>query len=164
MIIVLALVSCGYGLAGQGDRLPIHISTLAIPAFDNQTTWMRAGQQLTSAVMREFIQRTRYLVVGGEEGADAVLRGTVLGIRTVPVIFDPSTGRASTVQVELRLKVELRDLHEDKVLFTRSDYVFREEYEITGDLNSFFDERNPLLNRIAREFASTLVSAILENF
>lgn len=125
---------------------------------------MGVEQRLTEAVMREFIRRSRFDVVGREEGADAVLRGTVSSVRTLPVIFDPDTGRASAVQVELKLSVELVDLRDNSVLFTRPDYVFREDYEITSDLESFFEERSPALGRLARDFASTLVSAILENF
>lgn len=166
-ILLLSLIgsaACGYRVAGQGTQLPLHVKVLAIPAFENQTNWRGAGQRLTSAVMREFIRRSKYDVVGAADGADAVLEGKVVSVRTVPVIFDPATGRASAVQIELRLRVELRDLRDKSVLFQRDDYVFREDYEITSDLESFFEERNPALGRLARDFAQTLVSAILENF
>ena len=160
----LVTASCGYRVAGQGNHLPEHLRLLAVPAFENQTMLMGVEQRLTEAVMREFIRRSRFDVVGREGGADAVLRGTVVSVRTLPVIFDPDTGRASAVQVELKLSVELVDLRDNTVLFTRPDYVFREDYEITSDLESFFEERSPALGRLARDFATTLVSAILENF
>ncbi len=156
--------SCGYRVAGQGSHLPAGIKVLAIPAFENKTSWLGAEQRLTSAVMREFIRRSRYDIVGDEAGADAVLRGIVKSVRTLPVIFDPATGRASAVQIELRISVELVDLHDKQVLYARPDYVFREEYEIRGDLESFFEERTPALDRLARDFGATLVSAVLENF
>ena len=68
------------------------------------------------------------------------------------------------VQVTVRLSVELRDRRTKKLLFSNSEYTFREQYEITSDLDSFFEERNPALQRLGRDFAATLVSAILENF
>jgi hypothetical protein len=155
---------CGYRVAGRGSTLPPDLNVIAVPAFENRTTWMRLEQRLTAAVMQEFIHRTRYRVVGSEEAADAVLRGTVLEAHTAPVIFDPGTGRASVVQVTVRLSVEFRDKRTKELLFTSSNYVFREQYEIASDLDSFFEERNPALDRLARDFAATLVSAILENF
>ena len=158
------LASCGYRVGGRGDKLPPHVQVLGVPAFENGTNWMGAGQRLTGAVVRELIRRTSLDVVGGSDGADAVLEGRVLGVRSLPAVFDPQTGRASVVQIELRIKVELRDLRESKVLFARPDYVFREEYEISSDLESFFEERNPALGRLAEEFAATLVSAVLEDF
>lgn len=160
----LASLSCGYRLAGQGNRLPASLKVIAVPAFENQTPWMRLEQRLTAAVMQEFIHRTRYQVVGSEKGADAVLAGKVLTAATAPVIFDPATGRASAVAVSVTLAVEFRDLHTKQVLYANSNYVFREQYEITGDLDSFFEERDPALERLARDFAASLVSAILEGF
>lgn len=167
--IALSAVSCGYRLAGQANRLPADLKVIAIPAFENRTTLMRLGQRLTSAVMEEFIQRTNYRVVGtpgsGQEaGADAVLRGTVLTARSTPLIFDASTGRASAVQITITIQVELRHLRRQQVLFSNPRYIFREQYEVSSDLDSFFDERNPALERLARDFAATLVTAVLENF
>jgi hypothetical protein len=167
--IALSAVSCGYRLAGQANRLPADLKVIAIPAFENRTTLMRLGQRLTSAVMEEFIQRTNYRVVGTpgsgrEAGADAVLRGTVLTARSTPLIFDASTGRASAVQITITIQVELRHLRRQQVLFSNPRYIFREQYEVSSDLDSFFDERNPALNRLARDFARTLVTAVLENF
>lgn len=163
-LLALAGVSCGYRVAGQGTRLAPELRILAIPAFENKTPWMRLEQRLTTAVMEEFIHRTHYRVVGVEEGADAVLRGTVKSATSAPVIFDPATGRASAVAVEVTLEVELRDLHTHKVLYANPNYLFREQYEISSDLDSFFEERDPALQRLARECAASLVSAVLENF
>lgn len=151
-------------MGGQASRLPTHVTVLAVPAFSNQTSWMRLEQQLTAAVMQEFIHRTRYQVVGTEAGADAVLLGTVLTATTAPMLFDPATGRASAVQVTVTMAVELRDLRDQQVLYANPNYVFQEQYEITGDLDSFFEERQPALARLARDFAATLVSAVLEHF
>lgn len=164
MATTLAASACGYRVAGRGSNLPQNLKVIAVPAFENRTTSMGLEQRLTDAVMREFIHRTHYRVVGVEEGADAALRGTVLTATTVPVLFDPATGRASAVLVTVTLSVEMRDLHTQQVLYTNSNYVFRDQYEITGDVNSFFEEREPALERLARDFGAALVSAVLENF
>ena len=56
------------------------------------------------------------------------------------------------------------DRQSQEVLYANPNYIFREQYEITGDVASFFEEREPALDRLARDFAATLVSAVLENF
>lgn len=160
----LPIAGCGYRVGGQGDLLPAHLRILAVPAFENHTSWMGAEQRLTDAVVRELIRRTNYDIVGNPDGADAVLTGKVLSSRSLPAVFDPATGRASVVQIELRIAVVLRDLRENIDLFVRDDYVFREDYEISSDLDSFFEERNPALGRLSEEFAAALVSAMLEDF
>ncbi|MBI4467075.1 MAG: LptE family protein [Acidobacteria bacterium] len=158
------MTACGYRVGGQGASLPTEIKVIAVPAFENRTPWMRLEQRLTAAVMQEFIHRSRYRVVGKEQDADAVLRGAVTSATTTPVIFAPETGRASAVQVAVRVSVELRDRRTRATLYANRDFVFREQYEISSDLDSFFEERDPALDRLARDFAASLVSAVLENF
>ena len=60
------------------------------------------------------------------------------------------------------MRVRLTDRN-GKVLY-ESPYVFREEYQISGEVPSFFQEESPALDRMARDFSRTLVSNILEAF
>ena len=161
----MALVSgCGYRVAGRGLRMPANIKTIAVVAFENQTTRYRIEQRLTQAVVREFLARTGYRIVSDPAGADAVLRGQVTGIETAAVLFDASTGRATTMLVTVSLKVSLVEAAGQTTLYRNENFLFRQPYEISTDLSSFFEEQDPALGRLARDFAATLVSAILENF
>jgi hypothetical protein len=40
--------------------------------------------------------------------------------------------------------------------------VFEGEYELSDDPQSFFNEENPAVDRIAREFAQTIITTNLE--
>jgi hypothetical protein len=42
--------------------------------------------------------------------------------------------------------------------------VFRDEYQISSDVQSFFEEQDPALERMSRDFAAQLVSNVLETF
>jgi hypothetical protein len=42
--------------------------------------------------------------------------------------------------------------------------VFRDQYQLSNDLSTFFEEDTPTLQRMSRDFARTLVSNILEGF
>ncbi|MGH9804745.1 MAG: LPS assembly lipoprotein LptE [Candidatus Acidiferrales bacterium] len=164
LLVAASLAGCGYRMAGQASRLPPHVKVVAVLPFHNETTWMALEQRLTTAVMQEFIQRTRYQITSTEAGADAVLTGRVVSATTSAAVFDPATGRATAVQVTVEVAVELRDTASKQALYANPNYIFREQYEITGDLDSFFDERSTALERLARDFGATLVSAVLENF
>jgi hypothetical protein len=50
------------------------------------------------------------------------------------------------------------------VLYQNDNYVFRQPYEISTDVTSFFQEEGPALDRMSQDFASRLVADILENF
>jgi hypothetical protein len=49
-------------------------------------------------------------------------------------------------------------------LYQNPSYTFREQYQVTQDLSSFFEEDSPAFQRLAQSFARTLVSNVLEAF
>jgi len=160
----VSLTGCGYHVAGRGASLPKEIKTIAVVAFENKTTRHRIEQRLTEAVVREFLARTKYRIVAEESEADAVLRGEVISVESSAVLFDTATGRATTMLVTVRMNVRLAERPSGNVLYENNTFLFREEYEISTDVASFFEEQDPALDRLARDFAATLVAAILENF
>jgi hypothetical protein len=132
-------------------------------AFVNQTQTYKVEQTLTAAVVQEFSTRTSYRVVSQPDSADAVLRGTVLATSTTPLTYDSKTGRAASVLVIVSMSVSLAD-KQGKVLYQNPAYVFREQYQVSQELSSFFEEDSPAFDRLSREFARTLVSNVLEAF
>jgi len=155
---------CGYHVAGHGANLPSEWTTIAIPAFKNDTTRYRIEQRFTEATIREFITRTKYRVVQDTSSADAVLHGEVLSIDTTPVLFNATTGEVTTMLVTVHTKVSLIDNHTQKPVYQDNDMVFRDEYQISTDVNSFFEEQDPALERMSRDLASHIVANVLEGF
>ena len=164
-IALLTLLSgCGYHTAGHGGQLPDSVKTVAIPTFKNETPTYRIEQMLTSSVVREFTGRTHYRILNDpSQAADATLRGTVLSTSASPLAYDTPTGRAASVLVVVSLRVTLTDRN-GKVLYQNPAYLFREQYEVSQDLSSFFEEDSPAFRRLSQDFARTLVSNILEGF
>lgn len=159
-----ALSGCGYRVAGQADLMPKSVRTIAIPAFGNATTRYRLTDRLPQAITREFIARTRYQVVNEPGEADAVLHGSVVNYYAYPIIFDQTTGRASAIQVMVTMTARLVERSTGKTLFTRPSFEWKQQYEISSDPRAFFDESDIALDRMSRDVARMLVSAILENF
>ncbi|HTA24554.1 MAG TPA: LptE family protein [Terriglobales bacterium] len=163
-LLCLLVLNCGYHTAGKATTIPENVRTIAIPAFINQTHTYRIEQMLTAAVVREMITRTHYHIINQVDAdADATLKGTVLATSTTPMIYDSKTGRAASMLVVISMSVTLKD-KEGKVLYQNPAYLFREQYEISSDPNSFFEEDTPAYQRLSRDFAQTLVSNILEGF
>lgn len=158
------LAGCGYHVAGRSARVPAEWRTIAIPAFTNDTTQYRIEQQFTEAVIREFISRTKYRIVQNTESADAVLHGEILSIETNPVLFDANTGEVTAMLVTIHTKVQLIDNSTQKPVYRNDDMVFRDQYQISGDVQSFFQEEGPALDRMSRDFASRVVANVLEGF
>ena len=158
----LGAAGCGYHVAGHASQLPSEWTDIAIPAFKNDTTTYRIEQRMTEAVIREFITRTRYRVVQDPKNADAVLHGEVISIETDPVLFQATTGEVTTMLVTIHTKVELIDNKTGKPVYKNDDMVFRDEYQISTDAREFFEEQDPALERMARDFAAQLKDAFAQ--
>jgi outer membrane lipopolysaccharide assembly protein LptE/RlpB len=170
-LLVAGLMSgCGYHVAGRSDALPKSIHVIAVPALENKTTSYRIEQRLTSATVHEFLAKTSYRVVSEPANGDAVLRGKVLSLEAVPLLFDTATGRATAMLVTMKCEITFEERETGKILYHTDNFVFRNQYEISTDvtnpnaIKSFFEEQDPALDRLAQDFAMRLVAAVTENY
>jgi hypothetical protein len=161
--------SCGYALAGRGSFLPESIKVIGIPDFTNRTSFSQVEQVLTRKVRSEFIGRGKYKVLPDVTGVDAVLKGEIISLGVAPALFN-NAQQATRYVISVTAKIEFRDMHTDKVLWQNPAMVFREDYDVaTGgttitDPTTFFGQDVNALERVASDFARSVVSAILESF
>jgi len=158
------LLSCGYHVGATADTLPKEVRTIAIPPFTTLTARYTLTDQLPREIGREFRSRTRFVIVNNPADADAVLNGNINSASAIPTIYDPSSGKATSVQVLVSLTVKLLDQKTGKLLYSRTNWMIREDYELAVDPHQFFDESGPALDRLSRDVARDLVSSVVENF
>lgn len=163
MTLALLWSSCGYHIAGRGDAIPKEVRIIAVLPFFNTTARYKLDQHLTRAITHEFVSRTRFRVIPEDHDADAILRGGVTNIFVTPVIFDPASGRATSIQVIAQLQVTLSD-RAGRVLYQNQNYEARERYEVAIDPKTYFEESEIAMDRLSQAVARNLVSAILEKF
>jgi hypothetical protein len=166
--LALCSLSCGYSLAGRGDFLPNYIKVIGIPTFQNVTDRPQLGELFTDKVVEEFASRGKYVVLPEDVGVDAVLTGKVTAFDLVPAVLkggeEQTANQAARYTVVIRAEVVFRDLVEDREIWSDASFAFREEYEVGEDAEQYFDQEGMALERLAEEFAKTLVSRILEAF
>jgi outer membrane lipopolysaccharide assembly protein LptE/RlpB len=157
-----ALAGCGYHTIGRSSLLPKEIRTIAVPTFTNATARTRISDALSRDVARELITRSRYRIVADPADADAVLTGGVLSYSSFPTIL--AGGRAAGVQVIVTVQARLTRRDTNQVLSDQPNIEARERYEVSVDQVAYFDESAPAIDRLSRDVARSVVSAILENF
>ena len=160
----LVTVSCGYHVGAKADAMPRTIRTIAIPPFASATARYQLVDELPLEIGREFSSRTRFVVVPKASDADAILNGNIASAGAFPTIFDPGSGKATSVQILLVLSVKLIDQKTGKVLYARPNWSIREDYQLAVDAHQFFNESGPALDRLSRDVARELVSGVVENF
>jgi Lipopolysaccharide-assembly len=146
------------------NQLQTRIRTVAVPAFQNQALRYKIEHRFTAAVINEVVRRGRGLRVQGErEGADAVIDGVIKSFSFSGVLLD-ERGRARIFEVTITAAVTVRDQVENRVIYDNQNYVFRGEFEFANDPRSFFNEEDPAVQRMARSFAESVVSTLVNGF
>lgn len=118
-------VACNYGLEGGG--FPPHIRTIYIAPFQNETVQFDLDQRLYARMLDE-LPRKLGVRVAGEQGADAIVEGVVVGYDDVAQAFNPGTAQTgpTTASHEVRVVVSVR-------LIDVRDHVIRwESQRMTG--------------------------------
>ncbi len=160
-LLVSGFTECYKPVTNSG--LPKNIKNIAVPAFQFEAKGMRyrVESRFTEAVSREIIRRGRELrVQGTTKGADAVVEGTIRDFTFSGVVLDRN-GRARVYEVVIVGAVTVRGLPDNKILYDNQNFVFRDSFEFSEDPRSFFNEEDPAVERMARAFGESVVSAIV---
>ncbi|HEV8267699.1 MAG TPA: LptE family protein [Thermoanaerobaculia bacterium] len=157
-------VSCGYALVGTGrGSLPENVKTVYVATFVNETTKVGLEQRITEAVLRELAGRGRLKPVNDRDKADSVLSAKLASYAVEPVRFDAS-GRALEYQIAVVAKVSLLDRTTEKPLYEDPSFLYRQPYTVPATTGGYFDVETAAVETLARPFARSLVTTILEGF
>jgi TolB-like protein len=159
----LAVSACGYRLAGTGSFLPKNIQTIVVAPFENRSARPEIEIRTTEAVARELSRRGGVKIVTSRSDANALLEGVITDFRTTPVQFN-SQGRATRLETAVVLRSSLRDLATGQLLWSQSNLVFRDQYDVQQTDVNYFDLETLALDTLARGAAQTLVNSITEGF
>jgi len=143
--------------------LPKDIKVVAVPVFQTEAKGLRyrVESRFTDAVSNQILKAGHGIKVqGSNTGADAVVEGTIRDFAFTGVLLD-SQGRARVYEVTITAAVTIRDLRDNKILYDNQNLVFRDSFEFSSDPRSFFNEEDPAVERIARAFAESVVSTIV---
>ena len=172
LLVLLALVplsSCGYSLAGRGSFLPANIRTIGVPLFTNNTNVFELERRVTEKVRGELAGRGKYRVDATTDKADAILSGVISSVISTPSGFNTSN-QGTRYVLTMTASVELRMAGEGgKVIWANPSVQFREEFDVSSsalatDAAAFLGNDINAQERIATEFARSVVAAMLEAF
>ena len=123
----LSAGGCGYTLSSV---LPVHIKTLSVPVFANNTVEYALSDDVTQALSDAFLREGRLRLVS-ERDADAILRGTVVSYDN-HVFGYTRTERATTYEILLVVKVVFRDTVKNRDVWKEDALTVRTTYNVTA--------------------------------
>jgi len=164
-----ALSGCAYALSGRGNTLPADVRRIGIPQFQNLSNIPELDQLITDAVRLEFRSRGKFTPVPETTGVDAVLTGSVRSVQVAPIGFTTDTRQASKYSITVLASAEFKLTKDGKVFWSSPALRVTDEYDVASGVSVtdpaviFTQDRNAL-DRMAKAFARSLVTSILEAF
>lgn len=153
----LLLLSCTpYHMVGVASE---DAATIAIVVLDNDSVEPGVEIVVTRALRRGFIRRGKTRLVSDPGGADLILRGKVLPLKTVSSSF--STGSlALEYTVSMELSLELQTAGGEIIPIDREATRESELYLASADVEAARKNRHEALQRIADVLATRIHDAL----
>ncbi len=168
-VVTLVVASgCGYALSGRGSFLPENIKVVGVPNFVNSTAVFDIDRVLTDRVRTEFGSRGKYRIQPDINNVDAILTGTITSVRVDNTAYTAGSQAARSALI-VTASFEFRDVRDNKILWANPTLTFREEFATTTsttttDATAFFGQNTNAMQRLAQNFARSVVTSILEAF
>ncbi|MDI6732823.1 MAG: LPS assembly lipoprotein LptE [Planctomycetota bacterium] len=120
-LVAITTLGCGY----QSSIYSPQVATIAVPIFENKTTWREMEFDLTSLVHREIKARTPFRLVSRPEDADIVILGEIVSCRR-PSILEDTADNVVIYGSVMTLNISIKDQKTGKSLITRPNTIENE--------------------------------------
>jgi len=155
------LSGCGYHLVGTGNSLPPHLKTIFISVFKNTSSQPEIHRELTSAVLKSFINDGR-LEVAKKDNADLIMDATLTYYRQRNVAFG-SEDLVSNIIVEVEIELIITDQVKNKI-FMKEKFKTQWDYKSTTDVAATERARLEALDLGFEDLGRRLVSLLVDQF
>ena len=152
---------CGYHLVGTGSSLPPHLKTIFISIFKNTSSQPEIHRELTSAVLKTFINDGR-LKLAKKDDADLIMDATLNYYKIRNVSFG-SQDLVDNIIVEVEIELIVTDQKKNKI-FMKEKFRTLWEYKSTSDVATTERARLEALDLGFQDLGRRLVSLLIDQF
>ncbi len=130
--------------------------TIAVPIFENRTTYREVEFQLTEAIVKELQERTPYTITR-TSAADTVLQGVVVRVDQQLLSRRRPGNVPQTMEIRVWVDFAWRDLHAGEPIVSRQGFEAVGTYVPTSPLNEPIEVG---LHSAVERLAEDIVSAM----
>lgn len=165
VLLVSLLPGCGYHL-GEVKPTPMRrVTTIAVPAFKNNTLLPRLEAQTADAVTKQFQQDGTYRIESSDR-ADAIVEGTIASVERLPMrVFSSNVLQTSEFELTLKVKYRVVDRITGATLMEGTAVgvtpFFTESDRVNSDLVTYQNMNYPIA---AQRMAEHLVGRVAEGW
>jgi hypothetical protein len=159
IMLLLALLGCGYRPLGAAPATPQGAPSLAIPPFGNRSVEVGLETVFADALIQVFSQTKAVRLTTRPQGADLVLEGRVRSVDHTSVAF-LDVNRSNVRRVTLHVEMSLKRPDSGKVLW-KDNVVLQEEYVVDPNYHIGEATKAESIRRAANTMARRVLDKVL---
>ncbi len=159
LLLTVLLGGCGYTVNGT---LPSHITTVAVPIFENRTSEPAIEGLITRAVVEAFSTNGRLKVVGRDR-ADAVLDGEITSYAITSIAFDRDAN-VRLYRLLVTINLRMRDLRRNTLLFQENNIREQADFRVQNAVSQTISREETALRAAAVDIGRSIVSLAVARF
>ena len=169
IVVVMPLLSCGYGFVHLQDRLPGGIRRVSIPTFENRTHEASLENIFTTDLRDEFF-KSKIVEVVSADASQADIVGVITDVSTEPLAHSEEdlSGRshkflANEYRAKITVDVSLIQKSDKRVLWRRT-FSDARQYRTSEDLLKNEVKQQDAFKKISLYLMEQVHDTMLEDF
>lgn len=163
LILVSAVIGCGYTFAPQGEHIDRRIKNIYVEPFGNKTAQAEIENFMRTAFIDQIIQNSRFKAVPSIEQADAIISGNILNLNTIALSYRKSI-LAAEERMTVSLEATFREKDSGKTLWSSRNVTATVDYELQDDMNIMPATKKRALTKLSRDTAEKAFNLMMANF
>jgi hypothetical protein len=163
LLTMLAIASgCGYHFSPGGEYIDPDVRKVFIEPFANRTNQANLENTIRLAITDWFVRGRRFQIVDNEAQADALFKGVVKNLSTVPLSYR-TTNLAAEERMTLTLDLTFEDRRTKKVIWKNGDFSGTQDYPV-ANVNDTETARKNALTKLSRDTAERAYRMMMSGF
>ncbi|MFA5182948.1 MAG: LptE family protein [Syntrophales bacterium] len=162
LIMLLIASGCGYHFSPGGEYIDPEVRKVFIEPFANRTSQANLEDTIRLAITDWFVRGQRFKIVDSEDQADALFRGAVKSLTTVPLSYR-TTNLAAEERMTLTLDLTFEDRRTKKVIWKNGDFSGTQDYPV-ANINDTETARKNALTKLSRDTAERAYRMMMSGF
>ena len=162
VLTALLLTGCGYGLGGQRGSFAPGVRTVFVDVFTNKTSEANADTIFRIAFTNQIVQNGHFKLAPSPEAADAIFRGTILGLQSSSLAYQ-TTNLSAENRITVTIQISFEEQASGRVLWTNEAFTGTGDYRVTA-VGATETSRRDALVKLADDSAEKAYRLMMSDF
>jgi hypothetical protein len=162
VLAALLLTGCGYSLQGGRGSFAPGVRTVFVDVFTNKTSEANADSIFRIAFSSLIVQNGHFRLAQSPGEADAIFRGTILGLQSSPLAYK-TTNLSAEDRITVTMQISFEERESGKVLWADDAYTGTGDYRVTT-VGATETSRRDALTKLANDTAERAYRLMMSDF